>query len=209
MPKKKSGEHWVAVKPKPVRLGWGAGRVGTPPAMKPVKGQTPGWGHAQPYKPPKPTGIPLDSQGRIDLAQIAATRLNFMDQYNQQVTDLNHNYNQQVLRANENEPYTQRGILSDYAGRGMAHSTGFGDASGRETQLFNQNLSDLSYAHNYGLQDLETQRDAMRRNVLTQNLAVRQAAADRMAAQAGSLGMGTAKPMKQGKINIALGLKHG
>lgn len=206
MPKKKTGEHWVAVKPKPVKLGWGVGGPSNPPALKPVKGQRPGWGHQTPYHPSQQHGLPLDSQGRIDLAQIAATRLNFLDQYNQQVTDINHNYNTQYQRAQENEPYTQRGILSDYAGRGMAHSTGFGDASGRETQLFNQNLADLSYAHNYGLQDLETQRDAMRRTVQTQNLAVRQAAADRMAAQAGSLGFGTAKPMRQRRINRALGL---
>jgi hypothetical protein len=155
-------------------------------------------------------GMPIDSQGRIDLSQLAAQRLNFLDQYNQQVADINRNYEVQRQRAMENEPYVQRGILSDYAGRGMAHSTGFGSAAGRETQLFNQNLGDLAYAHTYGLQDLNTQRTAMARTLRTQRQAVRQAAADRMAAQAGTLGLYTGQQhIGHKKAARLLGLNNG
>lgn len=153
-------------------------------------------------------GVPIDSQGRIDLSQIAAQRLNFLDQYNQQVADINRNYNVQVQRAKQNEPYVQRSIISDYAGRGMGFSSGYGNAAGRETQLYNQNLSDLAYQHNYGLQDLDAQRAAMRRTLDVQREAIRQAAADRMAAQAGSLGLGSGKHQGKNKINRHLGLSN-
>ena len=158
----------------------------------------------------KGKGMPIDSQGRIDLSQLAAQRLNFLDQYNQQVADINRNYEVQRQRAMENEPYVQRGILSDYAGRGMAHSTGFGSAAGRETQLFNQNLGDLNYAHTYGLTDLQNQRTAMARTLRTQREAVRQAAVDRMAAQAGTLGLYTGQQhVGHKKAAKLLGLNHG
>lgn len=142
---------------------------------------------------PKKKGAPIDSQGRLDLASLAAQRLNFLDQYNQQMADINRNYGVQRERAQQNEPYVQRGILSDYAGRGMAHSTGFGSAAGRETQLFNQNLSDLNYAHTYGMQDLNTQKLDFNRTLQQQQLAARQAAADRLSQQAGTLGLYTGK----------------
>lgn len=155
----------------------------------------------------KPSGgLPIDSQGRIDLSQLAAQRLNFLDQYNQQMADLNHNYQLQTQRTQENEPYVERGILSDYAGRGMAHSSGYGDALGRQTQLYNQNLADLNYAHTYGLQDLNTQKADLNRTLATQQLAIRQAAADRMAAQAGTLGQGKSKPISKKRINHILGI---
>lgn len=142
---------------------------------------------------PKKKGVPIDAQGRIDLSQLAAQRLNFMDQYNQQLADINRNYAVQQQRMQQNEPYVQRGILSDYAGRGMAHSSGFGVAQGRETQLYNQNLSDLNYAHTYGTQDLQTQRQDYMRTLHMQQQAIRQAAAQRMATQAGTLGLYTGK----------------
>lgn len=158
----------------------------------------------------KGKGSPIDVQGRLDLSQLAAQRLNFLDQYNQQVADINRNYAVQRQRAMENEPYVQRGILSNYSGRGMAHSTGYGSAAGRETQLFNQNLGDLAYAHTYGLNDLGNQRTAMARTLRTQRQAVRQAAADRMAAQAGTLGLYTGqKHIGHKKAAQLLGLNNG
>lgn len=142
---------------------------------------------------PKKKGPGVDSQGRLDLASLAAQRLNFLDQYNQQVADINRNFEVQQQRLNANEPYVQRGILSDYAGRGMGHSSGYGDATGRETQLFNNQLNDLAYQHTYGLQDLNSQRTAMQRTLQIQREQIRQAAADRMAQQAGALGLYTGK----------------
>jgi len=162
------------------------------------------WVSVKPKPPKQRKGSPIDSQGRLDLAQLAAQRLNFLDQYNQQIADINHNYNIQVQRAQENEPYVQRGILSDYAGRGMAYGTGYSSATGRESQLFNQNLADLAYQHTYGLQDLNTQRADMRRTLDVQQQAIRQAAADRMAAQAGSLGLSNGK---RNKVAKNLGIK--
>lgn len=151
------------------------------------------------------TGV--DAQGALDLSQLAAQRLNFLDQYNQQVADINRNYAMQQQRLNENEPYVQRNILSDYAGRGMAHGTGYGSAAGRETQLFNQQLSDLAYQKTYGLQDLNNQRTAMRRSLNIQRQQVRQAAADRMAQQAGTLGLyNGSKKVGRNKAAKLLGL---
>lgn len=133
------------------------------------------------------TGLPIDSQGRIDLSNIAAQRLNFMDQYNTQLSDINRNYAVQKRRMEQNEPYVQRGILSDYAGRGMAHSSGYGQAIGREQQLYQQGLNDLEYQQTLGGQQLQDARAAMRRTAQGQRMAIRQASADRLAAQAGTL----------------------
>ena len=204
---KKFGEYWTASKPKKPKPKsfFPAGGI-NPLAPKPNSGG--GGGKHPAGKTNK--GTPIDAQGRLDLSQLAAQRLNFLDQYNQQVSDINRNYAVQRQRAMENEPYVQRGILSDYAGRGMAHSTGFGSAAGRETQLFNQNLNDLAYSHTYGLNDLGNQRTAMARTLRTQRQAVRQAAADRMAAQAGTLGLYTGST-KVGHKRAAhlLGLNNG
>lgn len=137
----------------------------------------------------KKNGMPLDPQGSIDLTGLAQQRLNFLDTYNQQLGDLNRNYRITRQRAVENEPYAVRGILNNYSGRGMAYSTGQGVAQGRELQQYNQGLTDLNYQHTLGHQNLANQKLAFMRTYRNQQQAIRQAAADRLAAQAGSLGL--------------------
>jgi hypothetical protein len=137
----------------------------------------------------KNKGMPIDPQGSIDLSGLAQQRLNFLDTYNSQLGDLNRNYAIQRQRSVTNEPYTVRGILNNYAGRGMAFSSGQGVAQGRELEQYNQGLTDLGYQHALGRQNLVNQRIAFMRTYRNQQQAIRQAAADRLAAQAGSLGL--------------------
>lgn len=134
-------------------------------------------------------GMPIDPTGSIDLTGLAQQRLNFLDQYNQQLSDLNRNYMVTRRRTMQQEPYAVRGILDNYAGRGMAFSSGQAVAQGRELQNYNQGLGDLNYQHTLGLQNLANQRLAFMRTYRNQQQAIRQAAADRLSAQAGSLGL--------------------
>jgi hypothetical protein len=136
--------------------------------------------------PPKKKGMPIDPQGSIDLTGLAQQRLNFLDTYNQQMSDLNRNFRVTRRRTVNNEPWNVRGILNNYAGRGMAFSSGQGVAQGRELQQYNQGLTDLNYQHTLGQQNLLGQRTAFMRTYRNQQQAIRQAAADRLAAQAGT-----------------------
>lgn len=134
-------------------------------------------------------GMPIDPQGSIDLSGLAQQRLNFLDTYNTQLGDLNRNYRTQRYRMVNNEPWNVRGILNNYAGRGMAFSSGQGVAQGRELQQYNQGMTDLNYQNTLGRQNLRNQRTAFIRTYRNQQQAIRQAAADRLAAQAGSLNL--------------------
>lgn len=137
----------------------------------------------------KPKGMPIDPAGSIDLTGLAQQRLNFLDQYNSQLADINRNFRTQRRRIVQQEPYNVRGILNNYSGRGMAFSSGYGVAQGRELQNYNQNLGDLNYQHTLGQQNLQDQRTAFMRTYRNQQQAIRQAAADRLAAQAGTLNL--------------------
>jgi hypothetical protein len=135
------------------------------------------------------TGMPIDPAGSIDLTGLAQQRLNFMDTYNQQLADINRNYNVQHRRAEQQEPWNIRGILNNYAARGAAAGSGQAVAQGRELQQYNQGQGDLNYQHTLGLENLHGQHTAFMRTYRNQQAAIRQAAADRLAAQAGSLGL--------------------
>lgn len=151
-------------------------------------------------------GMPLDPQGRIDLRQLAAQRLNFLDQYNSQLADINRNFRVQLRQQKQNEPFVQRGILGDYSGHGMAFGTGYASAAGREAQLFGQKLNDLRYQHTLGQQDLAQQQTAFNRTYGLQQQAIRQAAADRLATQAGALNLyNSNKPLTAKQIAKLLG----
>lgn len=139
--------------------------------------------------PPKQKGMPIDPAGSIDLSGLAQQRLNFLDTYNSQLADLHRNYFVTRRRMVQDEPWNVRGILNNYAGRGMAFSSGQGVAQGRELQNYNQGLTDLGYQRSLGVQDLQNQRTAFMRTYRNQQQAIRQAAADRLAAQAGSLNL--------------------
>ena len=137
----------------------------------------------------KPKGMPIDPQGNIDLSGLAQQRLNFMDQYNSQLADINRNYRITRYRTQEQEPWNVRNILNNFAGRGMGLSSSLAVAQGRELQNYNQGLTDLGYQHTLGVQGLQNQRTAFMRTFRNQQQAIRQAAADRLAAQAGTLNL--------------------
>jgi len=149
----------------------------------------------------KKAGMPLDPQGSIDLTGLAQQRLNFLDQYNSQLADINRNYRVTRQRTVNEEPWTVRGILNSYATRGMARSTGYGVAQSREAQAYERGLSDLDYQHTLGLQNLNDQRTAFMRTYRNQQQAIRQAAADRLAAQAGTLNLyNSNKPLSASQL---------
>lgn len=137
-----------------------------------------------------PTGMPLDSAASIALQQAAAARQTFLDQLGLQHQQIVQNYGDQLEDMNKQQPIDQATLNSGYGSRGLGFSSGYGIANGRLADAYFTNQSRLSQAEQDALNQLRTERLDYRHEYNTNLSAIRQAAADRLSALAGTLGLG-------------------
>lgn len=135
------------------------------------------------------TNIPADSLYNNAAAQLKAARDSYYGNINATRQELNRSYADSMHQSQIQEPNRLRGLLNNFAGRGMAFSTGYGTSVGNENQAYQHMLQQLNSAHSTGLADLLRQHDDYQRQFHLQQAALRDAATARLAAQAGTLGL--------------------
>lgn len=148
------------------------------------------------------TGMPLDADGRIALQQAAAARNTYMQSLVQQQQQLNDQYGTQLHSYNEQHPIDERSLLDQYAGNGMAFSSGYGNAEGQLGQKYQDALAQLLQTKTEGTNQIGSERSTYNKEYGTDLDAIRQAAADRLVAGGGTLGLatGTTNPSKLAKL---------
>jgi len=140
---------------------------------------------------PKSTGtaLPTDPDYQNAAAQLLAAHNSYLGNVAAQRQQLESQYADSVNQAQTQEPNRTRGILNNFAGRGMAYSSGYGQALGNENDAYQHLMSQLGQAHTFGLNDLTRQSTDYEHAYTLQQEALRNAATQRLQAQAGSLNL--------------------
>lgn len=148
------------------------------------------------------TGMPLDAEGRIALQQAAAARNAYMQSLVQQHQQLLGQYGTQLHSYTEQHPIDERSLLDQYAGNGMAFSSGYGVSEGQLGQRYKDALAALLQTRTEGVNQLQSERSTYNKEYGTDLDAIRQAAAERLVANKQTLGLanGTTNPKKLAQL---------
>ena len=87
------------------------------------------------------------------------------------------------------QPNRLRALLSNFAGRGLAHSTGYGSALGQETADYTERQSALDTANQRGLAQIGLEEGGAQSDFLSQIAGILYGSTNRLASRAGTLGM--------------------
>lgn len=154
---------------------------------------TPSFANSTTKPATKSSSMPLDATGQIALQQAAAARSSYLDQIQQQQEQEESNYQDQLHDMNLQHPIDVRDLLNNYSGRGMAFSSGYGDAAGQLANTYGTNLSRLAAARSQALGGFASDKSDYNKEYGVDLSGIRQAAADRLAANAASLGLSSTK----------------
>lgn len=135
--------------------------------------------------------MPLDEASQIALQQAAAARTTFMSNLQQQQQAEEQNYGQSLYDLHQQHPTDVNNLLNNYAARGMAFSSGYGDSVGQLANTYGTNLSRLAAARAQALSGFGLQRNNYNNEYGLDLSSIRQAAADRLSSAAGTLGLGS------------------
>lgn len=150
------------------------------------------------------TSLPTDPDYQNAAAQLLAAHNSYLGNVAAQKQQLESQYTDATNQAAQQEPNRNRAILNNFAGRGMAYSSGYGTALGNENQAYQHLLSQLNQSHDYGLSDITRQQGDYESQYALQQEALRNAATQRLAAQAGSLNLLPSGPTTNPNILAAL-----
>lgn len=135
------------------------------------------------------SAMPYDASYRDQLLNLQAQRATFFDELHRQQQALRRQFTQQQYDINQQKPYAFRDVLNNFAGRGMAFSTGYGNAQGRLHQQFAQQLARLTGDERFNLGQLASQKQTYLGNYNTQLDLLRRAATRRLSGNAGDMGL--------------------
>lgn len=133
---------------------------------------------------------PYDPQASVDRMNAATIKQNAMNQLTLQRQQLNEDYTTAMRDAGITQQDSLRGLLSNYAGRGMAYSSGYGTAVGEQNRNFANYTGDLASGKQRGLAFADAGEAAANSNYLNMISQALVGATGRLAGQAGKLGLG-------------------
>lgn len=137
------------------------------------------------------TSMPLDTDAQIALEQALQGKQTYLQNLALQRQSELQNYTNESHDLTVQHPLDQASLNSNYGSRGLGFSSGYGNAATQLETAYDTNTSRLVQAH----QDAINQLNADQTNYLNayklNKSALRQAAADRLSAVAGTLGLGT------------------
>lgn len=126
----------------------------------------------------------------------AAERLGAQGQYNQRLVAIKQardrlaqEYGTARRQVETEQPNRLRALLSNFAGRGLAHSSGYADAFGREQAGYTDALSRLDTANQQGLAQASLEEGGAKSDWLAQLAASLSNTTGRLAGSAGQLGI--------------------
>lgn len=146
--------------------------------------------------PPGNTNMPIDEAGSLAQQQAQAAKNTFMSQLTQQRQAEEMNYGDSLFNLQTQHPIDVRNLLNNYAARGMAFSSGYGDSVGTLANTYSTNLSRLAAARAQARAGFGLDRSNYDKEFGLNSAAIKQAAADRLSSAAGTLGLGnTTNPL--------------
>lgn len=161
----------------------------------------------KPVVKPKPstgTALPTDPDYQNAAAQLLAAHTSYIGNVAAQKQQLEQQYTDSTYQAGQQEPNRNRAILDNFAGRGMSYSSGYGTAVGNENTAYQHLLSQLNQAHDVGNADLTRQQNDYEQQYTLQQEALRNAATQRLQAQAGQLNLLPKGPTTNPSVLAAL-----
>lgn len=148
------------------------------------------------------TGLPFDVGAADAQQQLLGRKNRFEQEFTQGQQGLERDYMLQRRSVEDALPDERRNLLENYAGRGLAYSSGYaydtGDLEGQYANL----LAELEGGKTEGLADLLRQRGMFNEDYASQLQAIQAAAARRLSDQAGDLGLNNGAPGAPGGQNI-------
>lgn len=133
---------------------------------------------------------PYDPQASVDKMNAATIKQNSMNQLTLQRQQLNEDYTTAMRNADLTQSDSLRGLLSNYAGRGMAYSSGYGNAVGEQNRNYANYTGDLASGKQRGLAQADAGQAAAESNYLNMISQAIVGATGRLSTQAGKLGLG-------------------
>lgn len=134
---------------------------------------------------------PYDPQSAVDQLNAQAQRENALSQLTQQRQQLNEDYTVNARNAGYNQDSSLRNLLGNYAGRGMAFSSGYGNAVGEQNRVYSDYVGQLASNKQRGLAAADTGQAAAESNYQNMIGQALVGATSRLAGQAGKLGLGS------------------
>lgn len=136
------------------------------------------------------TALPFDADAADAQAQLQAQKNRFESDAVSEQERINREHVNLSRQVQEQKPVAQRNLLENYAGRGLAYSSGYAyDQTDQESQ-FAKMLAELDQGKTAGMADLLRQRGLFNDEWSQRLQAIQAAAARRLAEQAGDLGLG-------------------
>lgn len=130
----------------------------------------------------------FDPQGGVDALTAKRTLDQNLINLTSQENMLNQQYNQSKSDYQSKIPQLARQLLSGYAGRGMAFSTGYGSAVGQQNTDIAQGLAGLDMQRQQQLADITSQRGLANTGYQNDLAAGLVGTVNRLSARAGTLG---------------------
>lgn len=135
------------------------------------------------------TALPFDGDAALMQAQLQSQKNLFESQATSEQQRITREYGLQRRAVEDQRPTAQRNLLEDYAGRGLANSSGYAYDQADQQSQFAKLLAELDQGKTEGFADLLRQRGVFNDSWAAQLQAVQAAAARRLAEQAGNLGL--------------------
>lgn len=138
----------------------------------------------------KNSGMPYDAEYRDALLALRAQRATFFDELHRQQQVLRRQFQQSRADTKQQMPFAFTALRNNFAGRGMAHGSGYLKSGDQLSQQFMDALNRLQGDFSFQKGQLLDQRGTYLDNYQTQMDLLRRAATRRLASQAGDLGLG-------------------
>lgn len=174
------------------------------PILRPLAQRKPNKPRPRPNNPrpnrPPPTALPFDLGAAQRRRSLLQGRQSYLSNYRRGVTDLNRDVTNQVRAINQEAPNIYRGVLNNFAGRGMAYSSGYGHTFGIAANQIANERANLQSGREIDLSRMREDKE----NVMARyqyNLSnILQQQAQGQERNAGQLGFNRSNPPKKKKI---------
>lgn len=140
------------------------------------------------------------AQQRRNLLQ---DRMNYLRDYRRQASDLRYDTTNQLRAMDLQQPVVNRGILNNYAGRGMAYSSGYAQTLGDATNQFATERTNLQSTLQTNLARMQADRQQAMNNYQYQLGNLNERHAQLTEPMAGNLGYDRKPPKKKPKKKVA------
>lgn len=140
------------------------------------------------------TSLPFDAEAADAQVSLQAQKNRFESDATAEQGRIEREYVNQRRDVEDEMPEQQRRLLENYAGRGLAYSSGYAYDQGDQKSQYARLLAELEQGKTGGIADLLRQRGQFNDEWSGRLQAIQQAAARRLAEQAGDLGLGGEVP---------------